>query len=277
MRSRRWRAIQFTRLCCALFMLAPMALVAQDTPPSDTPEHAEVPAEPGIPDADTLMRHIDELYRADSSRARMTMEIVTSDFSRTLEMEAWSVGANESLVVVRSPAREAGTATLRNADGLWNYAPRADRLMRIPSGMMSDGWMGSHLTNDDMVRDTQYEEDYTTTVERVTRDGRPLLRAMSIPGERTAVAWTRVDFYVDEDGWVPVLSEFFDNDEIVRRIEFSEVTMIDGRSIPLTMTVVPGSAPDEYTRMRYTSLELDVSVDRDLFTQRGLRRAATQR
>jgi hypothetical protein len=120
-----------------------------------SPVEAQVP----VPDVSRVMDYIDDLYRAQSSYSSMRMTVVRERGTRELELEAWSKGDDETLIVIRSPAREAGTATLRTEDGLWNYAPRADRLIRIPTGLLSDSWMGSHFTNDDLMRETSYLDD----------------------------------------------------------------------------------------------------------------------
>lgn len=232
---------------------------------------------PALPTVEEVMGHLDRLYRAESSHARMRMEIVTSRFERTLEMESWTLGLDQALTVIRSPAREAGTATLRNPEGLWNYAPRADRLMRIPSGMMSDGWMGSHFTNDDMMRETSWEEDYTTELAWATEEGQRVLRAESTPRPGAPVVWSRVVSVMRADGWIPLRTEFWDGDTLRRTMRFSDVREVQGRQVPMRMTLTPHDHPGERTVVVYDNLVFNPSLDASLFTQRGLRREAQRR
>ena len=229
-----------------------------------------------LPDTTELMAHLDDLYRSDSNTASVRMTVVTEEYERELEMDSWAIGDDLSLIVIRSPSREAGTATLRTEEGLWNYAPRADRLMRIPSGLMSEGWMGSHFTNDDMMRDSEYDDDYTSEISAVEVDGVSYIVARSTPNDATAIVYTRVDFWVTADTWTPVRTEYFDGDELIRTMTYSDVADVGGRTIPTVMTIVPSDAPDEMTRVEYLSIEFDADVDPDLFTQRGLRRVAQQ-
>jgi hypothetical protein len=95
---------------------------------------AALPAQEPLPALDDVVRHLDEMYRYDSSHAVMTMTVVRERGTRELTLESWSRGEDDALIVIRAPSREAGTATLRTEEGLWNYAPRADRLIRIPTG-----------------------------------------------------------------------------------------------------------------------------------------------
>ena len=226
------------------------------------------------PDVDAVLDHLDDLYRASSSHAVMTMTVVRERGTRELTLESWSRGMDDALIVIRGPAREAGTATLMTDEGLWNYAPRADRLIRIPSGLLSESWMGSHFTNDDLLRETSYREDYTASAAWADEPGGRLLRITLTPRPEAPVVYSRVEFHLTPDDWVPVRTDYYDGDRIVRTMRYSDVDTVSGRRLPMTLTIVPTDAPDERTEVVYHTLELDVSVDDDLFTRRGLRRVA---
>lgn len=227
-----------------------------------------------LPDRDSVVDYLDDLYRSQSSHALIDMTVVRERGTRELRLESWSQGEDDALVVIRSPAREAGTATLLTEEGLWNYAPRADRMIRIPTGLLSESWMGSHFTNDDLMRETSYDEDYETSLSWADRDGRQYLSALLTPRPDAPVVYSKLVLLLEADTWVPVLWEYYDEGEVVRTIRFEDVQTVSGRPLPLRMVVVPSDAPDERTVMQYERLELDVPVDRDLFTRRGLRRVA---
>ena len=231
--------------------------------------------EEALPSVDEVEESLDRLYRSESSRAKMKMTIVTDRRgTRTLEMEAWTRGEDDALFVIRSPARESGTATLRTEEGLWNYAPRADRLVRIPTGMLSDAWMGSHLTNDDLVQETGFREDYETQLSWATDGGERVLRAELTPREGAPVVYTQVVYTLDAERWTPRRAEFFDGDKLVRVMEFEDVREVDGRPVPHRMVVRPQDKPGESTTLEYQDLAFDVEIDGSTFTRRGLRRIA---
>ena len=235
-----------------------------------SPVSAQIP----VPDVNQVMDYIDDLYRAQSSYSSMRMTVVKERGTRELEMEAWSKGDDESLIVIRSPAREAGTATLRTEEGLWNYAPRADRLIRIPSGLLSDSWMGSHFTNDDLMRETSYLDDYDAVLSWEEREGVRYLKATLTPKPDAPVVYSHMIFLVTPDDWVPVRTEYYDDGELIRSMSFDRIQVISGKRIPMRMIIVPEDDPEERTVVEYLELELDVPVDDQLFTRQGLRRAA---
>jgi outer membrane lipoprotein-sorting protein len=227
-----------------------------------------------LPDMSQIIDHLDELYRSTSSHAVMTMTVVRERGTRELTMEMWSKGEDDALIVIRSPAREAGTATLMTTDGLWNYAPRADRLIRIPTGLLSESWMGSHFTNDDLMRETSYDEDYDTELGWTEREGDRFLQVTLTPKPGAPVVYTRVLFLLTPDDWIPVREEFYDRGELIRYMVFDQVEEVSGRPLPMRMILRPTDEPDERTVVEYRELELDVAVDDDMFTRRGLRRVA---
>lgn len=251
----------FIPLMCALFTLAGVAPL---------PSHAQVP----VPDVDDVMDYIDDLYRAQSSYSLMRMTVVRERGTRELEMESWSKGDDEALIVIRSPAREAGAATLRTEEGLWNYAPRADRLIRIPTGLLSESWMGSHFTNDDLMRETSYLDDYDAEISMEERDGTTLLKATLIPKPHAPVVYSALVYLISPDGWTPVRAEYYDEGELVRAMDFDQIQTIAGKQVPMRMTILPVDNPSERTVVEYLELELDIPVDDNLFTRQGLRRAA---
>jgi hypothetical protein len=99
-----------------------------------------------------IIERVDRVMRGASSHGVARMEIVTEHWERQLTMELWSLGTDYSLVRLRAPAKEAGTATLMADDDIWNYLPKVDRTIKVPASMMAGSWMGSHFTNDDLVK-----------------------------------------------------------------------------------------------------------------------------
>ena len=227
-----------------------------------------------LPTVEEVTDHLDDLYRSSSSYAVMTMIVVRERGTRELTAESWSRGVDESLIVIRSPAREAGTATLRTGDGLWNYAPRADRLIRVPSGLLSESWMGSHFTNDDLLRETSYLDDNQGSVAWVEIDGIRYLEVTMTPKPDAPVVYTRLVYLLVPDTWTPRQAEYYDEGELVRTMTFDRVQTVSGRQIPMRMVLQPADDPIGRTEVIYTDLQLDIPVDGSMFSRRGLRRVA---
>ena len=104
-------------------------------------------------DVMTIIKKVDELYRADSSYAEMEMTIVTPNWERTLKLEAWSEGMDKTFITILEPKKDKGITTLRVDNEMWNFFPKINKVMKVPPSMMMGSWMGSDFTNDDLVKD----------------------------------------------------------------------------------------------------------------------------
>lgn len=134
--------------------------------------------------------------------------------------------------------------------------------------------MGSHFTNDDLMRETSYDDDYDSEISWATRDGARYLRVTMTPRPDAPVVYTKLVFFLTADNWTPVLWEYWDEGEVVRTMRFEDIRDVGGRALPTRLILQPADDPDQRTEMHYDLLELDVDVDDDLFTRRGLRRVA---
>lgn len=231
-------------------------------------------AEEPLPAAAQVVDRLNDLFRADSSEARLSMKVVTDRYRRDLVLHSWTRGKKEALIVVREPAREAGMATLRSEEGLWSYAPRADRLVRIPSSLLSDAWMGSHFSNDDLMRQTDFTQDYSASVEWKEEGGRRLLQATLKPKPGAPVVWSRVVYLLEPQDYLPLKADYYDGEKVARTLTFSDPHEVKGRRVPFALQMVPVGKAGESTRVEYQEVKFDVKVDPAIFTQRGLRRGA---
>ncbi len=202
------------------------------------------------------------------------MVVVTKHWERSLTMEVWSLGSDYSLVRVVSPAKEAGTSTLKASKDIWNYLPKVDRTIKIPASMMMGAWMGSHFTNDDLIKESRLVEDYEIEITfEGSREGVKVWEFALTPQEEAAVVWGRIEYQVRQRDFMPLWARYYDEDgELVRTLSFSDFRRMGGRLIPAVMDMQPQDKPGERTTVRYTELQFDVDIDKSFFSLRTLRR-----
>jgi outer membrane lipoprotein-sorting protein len=234
---------------------------------------ALAPAPGCAQDARAIVDSVDRLWRGTSSRADMTMEIVTAHWRRSLEIKIWSLGADYALARVVQPAKEAGTATLKVKDAVWNYLPRVDRTIKIPPSLMMGSWMGSHFTNDDLVKESRLIQDYDIQVAfDGTRDGVAVWEFALTPKPNAAVVWSRIVMQVRRADLLPAWMRYYDEDgSLVRTMTFSDDRRFGARVVPATLTVQPADKPDEHTTIHYADLQFDIGLAPDFFSLRSLR------
>lgn len=220
-----------------------------------------------------IVDEVDRLLRGESSRGRFTMEIVTEHWSRSLEIRVWSLGTEYALARVLAPAKEAGTATLKIDEEVWNYLPRVDRTIKVPPSLMMGSWMGSHFTNDDLVKESRLIEDYEVEIAfEGRRDGEEVWEFALIPKPEAPVVWGKITMQVRKRDKMPTWMRYYDErGRLERTMTLSDFRVMGGRLVPTVTDVIPADEPNERTTVRYEELEFDVGLSPDFFSLRNLR------
>ena len=220
-------------------------------------------------DAQELVRQVETQYQGETSHSTMHMEVVTDAYSREMTMEGWSEGRDKFLARILAPKKDEGIATLKIGDEMWNFLPKIDRLMKIPSSLMGDSWMGSHLTNDDLVKENKIDELYTFATEKVENG---IASIICTPKPDAAIVWDKVVYRIDIDKKIPTDITYYDEDgKLVRTMLFDQVEKVSGRWVPLRMKIQPTDKPAEMTVLTYSNIEFDIKLSKDLFSVRSLR------
>ena len=224
------------------------------------------------PDVSRLLKRFDEMYESSGTTAQVEITIVKPRKTRTLRLRMWGKGEDKALMVIEAPTRDAGTATLKVGSNLWNYLPKIARTIRVPPSMMMGSWMGSDLTNDDIVRESSYEEDYISEfVGHSTDPPGWKVRLDACPD--VVGLWDRVEIVFSYDDRLPVQSQFFDRKgRLSRTMRLEEVKDIGGRRIPTLLTIIPEREEGRRTEMRYLHVEFDVELDEGIFSLSQLER-----
>lgn len=255
-----------------LMMLAAAALIApasralaETAAPKDLPA---CPTSSDAPDVPALVQRLERAMQGDSSVGTMTMTIKTSKWTRTLKLKVWAKGRDYALVrILDGGPREKGMMTLKREKQLWNYLPQAGRVMKIPSGMLGDSWMGSDFTNDDLVRGTSLVRDFDSKlIGTLVHDKRKAWKVELTPRASATVVWGKIEAIVDRATCVPLEEKFYDEDgTVARTMTFSDLRTSGWRTFPGTMTVKPAEGGRE-TSIAYSAMEFDVAIDDDTFS-----------
>jgi len=220
-------------------------------------------------DVQSLIREIEQQYMGTSSRARTTMQVKTAHWERTMEMQTWSLGRDYFLVRIIEPAKERDVATLKRNREVWNYLPKVDRIIKVPPSMMGGSWMGSHITNDDLVKANHVDEDYNL---RLLEETAAHYVIECLPKAEAAVVWGKIVYRIRKDPRVPEQVDYYDEEMVrVRETHFDDIQQIGERIIPLRLTVLPLEKPDEMTILRYQELVYDLPLDENFFSLRNLK------
>ena len=224
------------------------------------------------PDPADIIRKAMDHWRGVNSFGEMTMIIHRPDWERSMSMEAWTEGDKRSLVRVTAPARDAGNGTLVMDNNMWSYAPKINRVVKVPSSMMSQSWMGSDLSNKDISKSTDIIDQYEhTLLETRDSEGFQTWVIQSIPHEDAAVVWGKEIWSIRQD-YVLMEQQFWDQDNVlVKTFRTLEVKELGGRTVATIMRMQDVEKPDEWTEMQVDSSEFDIELPKNLFTLSNLR------
>ena len=218
--------------------------------------------------AEEIIRKSEENMRGGTSYAEMKMTIVRPTWTRETHMKSWAKDQDLALILVTAPARDQGIAYLKRNNDIWNWQPRIERTIKLPPSMMSQSWMGSEFTNDDLVRESSITDDYKQSLL-----GREMVGDIEayklelIPHEDAAVVWGKLIMWISVDHFMQVKTEFYDEDGfLINTMTASDFTTFDGRHIPARMTIVPEDKPGHKTIVEYVNLEFDIPIPDQVFT-----------
>lgn len=219
-------------------------------------------------DIKTIVRKAENRLKGNSSIATMKITIVRPKYTRDMVMKAWSMGEDHSLMYIMSPARDKGTTYLKRKKEIWYYLPSVERNIKMPPSMMSQSWMGTDMSNDDLVRRTSMVDDFNhKLLGSGTVDGRDCYKVQLIPKEDTDVVWGKIEIWVDKKLYNIMKQKTYDEDmELVNTMNSSKVKNMGGKEIATVMEIIPADKPSQKTVMTYQSLQFDVKIPEHYFT-----------
>jgi len=223
--------------------------------------------------ATEIVRRADEKFNGEkSSMMVMAMTIIRPTWQRSVEFRNWSLGKEYALTLVTSPARDAGQTFLKRGNDMWNWNPLISRLIKLPPSMMSQGWMGSDYTNDDILKESSVVNDYTheITGEEVT-GGRDCYRIKMVAKEDAAVIWDHQIRWIDKKDFLVLRAELYDEDgQLVRTETGSDIKTMDGRVIQTKIELVPADEPGNKTVIVINEIKFNIPVQETFFSQQNM-------
>jgi len=233
----------------------------------------------GIPvnaqNARDIIKYADEKMQGEkTSQSTMTMTIVRPSWERVITFKSWTKGRDYSLALITAPAREKGQTFLKRENEMWNWNPTINRLIKLPPSMMSQGWMGSDFSNDDLLKESSIVVDYTHTIigeEEI--DGWDCHKIELIPLENAAVVWGKVLKWVSKKEYLQMKSEYYDEDDYLVKTELaSDIKTMDGRLIPSKFELIPEEDEGHKTMVVMDEILFNKPISDGFFSQQNMKK-----
>ncbi len=228
----------------------------------------------GITAAD-IVRKADEKFNGEkSSYSVISMTIVRPSWQRTIDIKTWSMGRSYSLALITDPPREAGQAFLKRGSEMWSWNPSISRLIKLPSSMMSQGWMGSDYTNDDILRESSAVNDYVHEIagEEII-DGRSCYKISMTAKPDAAIIWGKQIRWIDKKDFLVLKAELYDEDGYLARTETaSDIRIMDGRMVTSRIELIPEEDPGNKTILEIRDIKFNIPLGESFFSQQNMKR-----
>ncbi len=226
------------------------------------------------PHASALVENSFKYMRGNASIATVIMTIHRPDWEREMTINAWTRGKKYSLFYIQSPPKDHGNGTLKKSREMWMYNPKVNRVIKVPPSMMSQSWMGSDFSNNDLAKSDSFVNDYIhSIVGTETHDGQKVYVIKSMPKPDAPVIWGMQMLKIRED-LIWLSQEFFDEDfKSVKRMSTLEIQMMGGKLYPKVWRMRETDKEDRYTQLTYSSLTFKSDLPDSLFTLTSLRKA----
>ncbi len=226
-------------------------------------------------DAREIIKKADEKMQGEeTSQSTMTMTIVRPTWQREVTFKSWTKGRDYSLALVTAPAKEAGQTFLKRETEMWNWNPTINRLIKLPPSMMSQGWMGSDFSNDDLLKESSIVVDYTheiITEEEI--DGWDCYKIELIPLEDAAVVWGKIFKWIAKEELLQMKTEYYDEDDYLIKTELAyDMKTMGGRLIPSKFELIPEEEEGHKTVVVMDDIKFNEPLPDSFFSQQNMKR-----
>ena len=210
--------------------------------------------------------------RGKTSVCTVDMTIHRPDWERTITIKVWTKGQNDSIFRIIAPPKDHGNGTLKKKREMWMYNPKVNRVIKIPPSMMSQAWMGSDFSNDDLSKTESLIKDYShTIIGTETHEGKKVYVIKSTPKPGAPVVWGMQRLKIREDH-IFLAQEFYDEDfKLVKALTTLQIQMLGGKLFPRVWKMQKADVKDEYTMLEYKGLTFDQNLPDSLFTLSSLK------
>jgi len=211
--------------------------------------------------------------RGKTSQAEMVIKTSRPSWSREMSVKTWMKGTAFAMILIQSPAKDKGTVFLKRKKEVWNWLPTLERSIKLPPSMMSQSWMGTDFTNDDLVKESSIVEDYEHSFagDTILR-GRDCYLIQMIPKPEAAVVWGKLMVAIDKKNYIELHSRFYDEDgSLINTMNCYDVKQMDGRLIPTRIEMLPADKKNHKTEIIYKTILFNRPLNDTFFTLDNLR------
>lgn len=224
--------------------------------------------------ADQIIEKAENRLNGTTSYSEMTITTIRPKWSREMKIKTWAKGDDYSVTLVLSPAKDKGTVFLKRKNEMWQYIPSIERIIKMPPSMLTQSWMGTDMTNDDLMQESSLKKDYDKKIVAVEKvENLDCHKLVLTPKKDVNSIWGKLEIWISKKDYLQLKTKFYDEDGVlVNTILGKSPKILGGILIPSQMEVIPADKKGQKTKMSYTKASFDIEIDDNIFTTQYMKR-----
>lgn len=219
-------------------------------------------------DAQQIVKKADEKMRGTTMQAEIIIKTIRPTWNREMHCKTWMKGNKLAMILITRPAKDKGIVYLKRKKEVWNWMPTLERHIKLPPSMMTQSWMGTDFTNDDLVKESSIVEDYNHTIvgDTVIQNRNCYIIRM-IPKPSAAVVWGKVIICIDKKEFLELHSRFYDEEgTLINTMNSYDIKLMHDRVIPTRFEMIPADKRGHKTEMIYKNILYSKPLDDGFFS-----------
>jgi outer membrane lipoprotein-sorting protein len=225
--------------------------------------------------ADQIIKISEDKLNARTQVSLMKMTIKTRRWTRVMVMKQWyHTKSKKSFAEIIAPKKDAGNRFLLMNKSMRHYIPKLARVIKISPSMMMQSWMGSDFSNDEVIKESDANTDFTKRLLGTkTVNGFKCYLVEMKPKQNAAVEWGKIVYSIRTDVLLPVKKEFYNQRGKLKKVmTFSAFKRMHGRLIPTIYRMQSVKKKKRYTELEIIKIRFNVRLPYRVFTIQNLKR-----
>lgn len=188
-------------------------------------------------------------------------------------METYSKDMNDKqLMIYTGPTRVKGDKILLLDDGdeIWYFTPKTDRLRHLASHARKKKVQGSDFSYDDLSAGNLADENNCKLLGKEKINGQNCYKLELIP-KPDGTHYSKMILWADTEHFVTIQIDYYEDDELSKRLVMSEIEMIDDRWVAKKM-VMANLLEGGETIMQIETIEFGKILEDSMFTTNYLKK-----
>ncbi|MEN8696677.1 MAG: outer membrane lipoprotein-sorting protein [Bacteroidia bacterium] len=224
------------------------------------------------PSALAILKKAEQKLNASSVIAEMDITIQRPRWTKNMSIKTWAKGTDYAVAYITGPEKDKGTVYLKAKNDVYNYLPKIKKTVKLPAALLSQNWMGTDMSTDDLVKLTRLTQDYTAqvTASKVV-SGRDCYEITLTPKPEADVLWGKLVTCIDKKDYIQLKTVFYDEDlEVVNTMVASGIKNLGGKMLASKMVMTPAGKAGQSTTVVYRSMTFNKPLSAAFFTKANM-------